>query len=197
MGILQKLFGKPTPREPYPVTVQLNVKIMPEDRDRLFQEPLAQALSARGLGISEDAGTLCSKEGEVLCCDVEVDLHEGTEAGFTFIKETVERLGAPKGSRLHVSANDIRPIGVTEGLGIYLNGSELPDETYASCDSNFVRDELERLVAGEGRLLGYWQGPTETAFYLYGNSFEEMQRRIASFVATYPLCHKCRIVRIA
>jgi hypothetical protein len=198
MGILQKLFGKKSgARELFPVTVQLNAKIMPIDRGALFQDPLAEALEAQGLGTSEDGGTLCSEQGEILYCDVEVDLTENTERAYAFVKETVERLGAPKGSKLHIAGDDVRPIGVTEGLGIYLNGTDLPAETYASCDSNFVHEELGRLIEGEGRVRGHWQGPTETAFYLYGNSFAEMHRRIATFVATYPLCQKCRIVQIA
>jgi hypothetical protein len=198
MGILRLLFGKKAaPIQIFPVTVQLNAKIMPLDRGRLFQDPLTSALAAEGLGTSEDGGTLTSKEGEIIYCDLEVDLYENSERAYDFVKHTVERLGAPKGSKLHVSTDDVRPIGVTEGLGVYLNGTDLPDETYANCDSNFVQDELGRLVKGAGSLLGYWQGPGETAFYLYGGSFVEMQSRIAEFIAAYPLCAKCRVVQIA
>lgn len=198
MGIVSLLFGKKgAPKRIYPVRVQLNAKIMPLDRGRLFQDPLSAALEAEGLGISEDGGTLSAANGEIEYCDVEVDLYENTERAYDFVKRTVERLGAPKGSKLHVSPDDVRPIGVCEGLAIYLNGTDLADEVYASCDSNFVRDELDRLAKGEGEVLGYWQGPRETALYLYGGSFAEMQRRIADFIATYPLCQKSRVVRIA
>ena len=74
---------------------------------------------------------------------------------------------------------------------------ELPEATYQSCDSNFVYGELDRLLEGEGRVLSYWQGPTETAFYMYGNSFEEMKRSIAGFLASYPLCERCRVLQVA
>jgi hypothetical protein len=198
MGIIRMLFGKRgEPKQIFPVTVQLNAKIMPLDRGRLFHDPLTAALEAEGLGLSEDGGTLCSAEGEIEYCDLEVDLYENTERAYEFVKQTVERLGAPKGSKLHVSQDDVRPLGTREGLGLYLNGTELPDDIYKNCDSNHVHDELNRLVEGEGRILGHWQGPKETAFYLYGGSFDEMRRRIADFIAEYPLCQKCRVVRIA
>ena len=37
----------------------------------------------------------------------------------------------------------------------------------------------------------------ETALYLYGPSFIEMQKAIADFIATYPLCERCRVVQVA
>ena len=46
-------------------------------------------------------------------------------------------------------------------------------------------------------MLSYWQGPTETAFYLYGNSFAEMKAKISTFIASYPLCSNCRIEQVA
>lgn len=197
MGIVQMLFGKGSPQAIFPVTIQLNAKIMPLDRGRIFQDPLSAALEAAHLGRSEDGGTLTSKEGEILYCDLEVDLYENTERAYEFVRQIIESLGAPKGSKLHVSRDDVRPIGISEGLGVYLNGTDLPADVYANCDSNSVRDELGRLLEGEGQVVGYWQGPKETAFYMYGSSVAEMQRRIADFLATYPLCQRCRVVQIA
>ncbi|HWV09054.1 MAG TPA: hypothetical protein VN156_05900, partial [Pseudomonas sp.] len=84
-----------------------------------------------------------------------------------------------------------------EGLAIYLNGTDLEKTVYEECDSNVVYSELDRLTEGNGRVYSYWQGPTETAFYLYGNSFTEMKHLITELVDTYPLCHKCRIEQIA
>ena len=197
MGILQALFGDKAPKAIYPVTVQLNAKLMPLDRGRIFQRPLSAALEAAGLGKSEDAGTQASREGEIMFCDLEVDLYENTERAYEFVKQTVESLGAPKGSKLRISRDDVRPIGISEGLGLYLNGTDLPDEVYANGDLDFVHDELGRLLEGEGQVAGTWRAPNVAAFYMYGGSFVEMQRRIADFLASYPLCQKCRVVQIA
>ena len=89
------------------------------------------------------------------------------------------------------------PFGFLEGLGLYLNGTELPDEVYASCDSNVVYDEINRLLGERGSIQGHWQGPTETALYLYGYSATEMRSLIADFLGSYPLCQKSRLVQIA
>ncbi|MNY60646.1 hypothetical protein D3C86_1972270 [compost metagenome] len=110
----------------------------------------------------------------------------------------LERLGAPKGSKLKIEGEDREvPFGVTEGMAVYLNGTDLAPEVYRDCDSNIVHSELERLLGPEGRVLSYWQGPTETAFYLYGSSYQEMEARIADFLASYPLCQRCRLQQIA
>ena len=124
-------------------------------------------------------------------------LTDGDDGKVAAIVGKAEELGAPKGSKVYVGDTSPCGFGRAEGLGIYLNGTDLPDETYAKCDSNFVRSELHRLVEGEGRVMSFWQGNRETAFYLYGNSCAEMQCRIAGFIASYPLCEKCRVVQIA
>lgn len=68
---------------------------------------------------------------------------------------------------------------------------------YQQCDSNVVYSELERLLGDHGRVLSWWQGPTETAFYLYGTSFDEMRGLVAGFLASYPLCQRCRVEQVA
>jgi len=90
-----------------------------------------------------------------------------------------------------------RHIGKREGLALYLDGRNLPAETYQTCDSNYVLAEVKRLTQDESDVLRYWQGPTETAFYVYGDSFEAMKRSIQGLVDTYPLCKGARIVQIA
>ena len=47
MGIVQMLFGKKgPPKQIFPITVQLNAKIMPPDRGRLLHDPLTAAVIA-------------------------------------------------------------------------------------------------------------------------------------------------------
>ncbi|KKK74915.1 hypothetical protein LCGC14_2879000, partial [marine sediment metagenome] len=50
---------------------------------------------------------------------------------------------------------------------------------------------------GHGSMQGYWQGPTETALYLYGDDAEELKRLISDFMEQYPLCKGARVVTIA
>lgn len=89
------------------------------------------------------------------------------------------------------------PFGKAEGLAIYLNGTDLPKEVYEKSDVNVVYDTVEKLLGDRGAIQGYWQGPTETALYLYGDSAQEMREAIAGFLASYPLCQRARIIQIA
>ncbi len=80
--------------------------------------------------------------------------------------------------------------GVTEGLAVYLNGTDLPDEVYAAGDPNdLIAALLERLGA-KGDMQSYWEGPRETALYLYGSSATCMDNLIAGALARFPLAQR-------
>ena len=187
------------PEEPSEFLVaQLNCRVQPMHRGEFFEDPLDEKLKELGLGEVSGGGTLQSKSGEIEHCDIEIQLAKTDSSAPTRIIEILQILGAPKGSKLHVESSKSQiEFGSSEGLAIYLNGTDLPDDVYSSCDSNFVYEELDRLVSPTGRVMSYWQGPTETAFYLYGDSFTSMRTAIEEFVATYPLCQKARIEQIA
>jgi hypothetical protein len=185
--------------EPVAAYARLNARIMPLDRGELFEDPLGDALAESGYGEIAGGGTMQSASGEIEYCGIDVDIFDIPQ-GVPFICQFLTEHGAPRGSVLQYEADgqDIEvPFGEMEGLAIYLNGTDLPDEVYEQCDVNDLYDEINRLLTDHGVILGHWQGPTETALYLYGPSAEEMQRRIAHHLATYPLCQKARVVKIA
>lgn len=68
---------------------------------------------------------------------------------------------------------------------------------YESSDVNYVFSEFDRHVAPNGQVYSYWEGPTETALYMYGPSFETMKALLAEFISSYPLCQRARIEQIA
>jgi tetratricopeptide (TPR) repeat protein len=178
------------------VVAQLNARLQPIDRGELFEDPLDEILQEANLGRISGGGTMLTDEREVAYCDIEINLNELNDQSLQKVIQELENLGAPKGSLLKMGKQAIE-FGVSEGLAIYLNGSDLPDEVYQNCDSNIVYTEISRLIEGEGMIMSHWQGPTETALYLYGNSFTTLQELIREFIDTYPLCQKCRIVQIA
>jgi hypothetical protein len=197
-NLFKKISAEHPPPTEHHVVAQLNCRVQPMHRGEFFEDPLEERLRVEGLGTITGGGTLQKTTGEIEHCDVEVQLKSGSMEVAQRIIALLEELGAPKGSKLHVESSGIEiPFGRTEGLAIYLNGTDLPDEVYESCDSNVVYDELDRLAAPGGRVLSYWQGPTETAFYLYGESFAAMQSAIEGFVSSYPLCQRARIERVA
>jgi hypothetical protein len=117
-------------------------------------------------------GTMLGANGEIEYCDVEIELADDSEEMIERLILVLEKLGAPKGSKLFVNERGQEiPFGTLEGLAVYLNGTDLPASTYQECDVNFVYSEFDRLLEGIGSVHSYWEGPTETALYMYGESF--------------------------
>lgn len=182
------------------IVAQLNDKIGPIDRGLVYEDPLNEFLQLKYYGEVTGGGTFQEETGEIACCDIEIEMIRTAinEYAFADIIDKLESLGAPKGSKLIIekTVKEI-PFGKKEGLAIYLDGLNLPDEVYEECDVNFFWEEMNRLVKIEPDADRNWQGAKETGFYFYNDSFEEMNDAIAAFVGTYPLCKGARIVRIA
>ncbi len=185
--------------QPIPVYAHLNARIMPVDRGERFEDPLADALAEKGFGEVTGGGTMQSSEGEIEFCGIDIDLFDARE-GVPFISDFLTQCGAPKGSKLEYELEEKKieaSFGEVEGLAIYLNGTDLPANVYQECDINEVVAQINRLLDKHGAIGGYWQGPKETALYLYGASATAMQKRIAGYMAEYPLCQRARVVQIA
>ncbi len=183
---------------PLHLIARLNAKLQPVHRGELFEDPLDEVMQAGRLGNVTGGGTQLGVTREVQFCDIEIELHGEREHGIRAVIEKLEALGAPKQSKLKLSGEGREiEFGRSEGLGLYLNGSDLPPEVYETSDVNFVYSELERLIAGLGRVMSYWEGPAGTAFYLYGRSFDMMKENIQILLEEYPLCQHCRVERIA
>jgi hypothetical protein len=205
MGILSSLFGcKKQPETAAQiesagthVTAQLNHLLMPIDRGERYEDPLDEALSAQGLGETSGGGTMQEQSGEIQF--MEIDLTD-LERGVPFVIAKLEELGAPKGSILRVHdtepAREI-PFGKAEGVGIYLDGVNLPDEVYKNSDVNVVIEELNKRIEGHGEMQSHWQGNTETGLYFYGDDANKMIALMRDFLDTYPLCKGARVVTIA
>lgn len=177
---------------------RLNARLQPMHRGEFFEDPLDAVLRKHSFGEVSGGGTMQAKSGEIEYCDIEIQVPTSSPDVLSLVASTLDDLGAPKGSRLTIEATGEEiAFGGAEGLAVYLNGTDLPSETYRDCDSNHVYAEFGRLLDGEGRVLSYWQGPRETALYMYGRSCDEMKRRLSEFVASYPLCAQCRMEQIA
>lgn len=180
-------------------TAEFNHKIGPIDRGDRYEDPLGDALSAHGYGEIDGGGTMQSKDGEIDFIDVHMFL-SSPDISIPFVTKFLEGRGAPKGSKLKIFQNDdvIReiPFGVREGFAIYLDGVNLPDEVYKQSDSNVVVSEIDKRLKGHGEIEAHWQGPTETALYIYGDSNSVMKLLIEDFMASYSLCKGARIINL-
>ena len=177
------------------LSITLNARLRPLDRGSRYEDPLQKALddTAPGSRIS-GGGTLLTSDREPAYSDIEMDVEGDVEMVLRLVIATLEEAGAPKGSRARL--DDAEPIsfGTTEGLAVYLNGVDLPDQTYATSDINeLVAALLERLGA-DGHMQSWWQGPRETALYLYGPSASHIADAIADVLTRFPLAERCRVV---
>ena len=177
------------------VTLHLHAKLQPTDRGDIYEDRLDAILGETGLGSVDGGGTLVDSDGEIESCDVEITLHRRED--LDKLQEIVNAMCVPKGSLLQPQWEADRPVGNLEGMAVYFNGTELADEVYQQCDINEAISQMEKLMEGQGAMYSYWEGSRETAIYFYGDSFEKMKESILQFTREYPLCEKCRIVRIA
>ena len=180
------------------VIARLNDRAQPLDRGELYEDPLDAVLRQHGWGQVSGGGSQLAPTGEIAHCDIEIALTTVAPTIVDSIIAALEKLGAPKGSILQgAEQGSDRPFGTTEGLAVYLNGTDLPASTYRDCDANVVYAEFNRLLQGQGKIHSHWQGPRETALYMYGTSFEQMRAALSDFLTSYPLCERARIVQIA
>lgn len=177
-------------------TLQLNARLRPLDRGDIYEDPLHDVLEERGLGETSGGGTGMAENGEVDYCDVELTLKDNNPETLAEMKAIIEAIGVPKGSFLR-GENYKEPVGRLEGLALYVNGIELPDEVYENCDINHVIESICELIDGKGEFYSYNEHLSDTALYFYGDSFQEMADLIAPFLQEYPLCEKSRVIQIA
>ena len=176
-------------------TLQLNAKLQPFDRHDL-EDLIDEFLSEENLGNTSGGGTLMSKEGEIEYCDIEIELND-TPNIVERLLQKLEEIGVPKGSKLY-NEDCSYEVGSLEGLGLYINGTDLPEQVYETCDINIVFDSISETLKDVLVLTSYHEGNNDTALYFYvKGSFAEAKERIKDFVTSYPLCEKCRIIQIA
>src|SRR5690349_9058016 len=175
--------------------ITLNARLRPLDRGERYEDPLQEVLDAKMPGcVIDGGGTLLTAEREPASCDFDLEVVGDPAAVLTLVIDTLEAAGAPKGSKARL--DDAEPVffGVTEGLGVYLNGTDLPAEVYESNDINDLVDAVIAATGDEGDLQSYWEGPTEAALYLYGGSAARMTDLLADLPERFPLAQRWRLV---
>ncbi|MEH1015446.1 hypothetical protein V6U90_20315 [Micromonospora sp. CPCC 206060] len=177
--------------------ITLNARLRPLDRGEVYEDPLQEVLEARAPG-SEivGGGTMMSPDGEPLSCDVAIDLAGDSEAGLALVVDVLQQLGAPRGSTARLGDNGPVVFGLSEGVGLYLNGTDLPEQVYAESDINELIGQLIARLGERGGMHSYWQGPRETALYFYGPSAREMAELMREVLDTHPLAQRSRLVSL-
>ncbi|WP_130731332.1 hypothetical protein [Komagataeibacter xylinus] len=184
---------------PIIVVAHLNARLQPFQRGHFLEDPLDAILKKMGIGEVMGGGTALAPDPVgVSACDVEIAVKDGSETVLKQVMQALDLLGAPKGAELRLP-DGAAPIafGVMEGMAIFMNGTDLPAETYARSDINKTIEGPSAALGQKGELRGYWEGDSETALYFYGSSFAAMQAVVADCIQSDPLCARCRIEQIA
>lgn len=180
---------------PRTLDVTLNARLRPLDRGDRYEDPLVEAFEEADIDCEPTGGgSLLSSDHEPTLCDFSVEVGCDAETAVSIAVAALEEAGAPKGSRLQVDEGDARGFGVTEGVAVYLNGTDLPPEVYAEGDVNVLVEELRSHLGQEGHLQSWWQGSRETALYFYGPSARRIQDLAGEVLPRFPLAERCRVV---
>lgn len=180
------------------ITIHLNARLQPMHRFEAFEDPLDQWLRETGYGELCGGGSEFSPEHGILSCDIELRANSVDEAFVVALAQRLDALGAPTGSKLvfHDSGYEMT-VGASAGLALHLNGTDLPDQVYQTSSPDELIEMLDAALAGEGKVLSHFDGPSETSLFIYGRLHESMHAAIAPVLASYPLCERARLEQIA
>ena len=182
---------------PKVITARLNDKCQPVHRAKLYEDPLDKLLKEKGIGSVQDGGTQLDANREVAYCEINIALRTLEAGTLQIVVDELERLGAPKGSKLLIGAGSEVAVGKNEGLAFYFDNVGLPPEVYATNDINDVLERFVEAIDGVGAIHSFMNGARETAVYIYGPSFETMKAAVSPLVDRHPLCKGARIVKCA
>lgn len=181
------------------VIITLNARLNTNDCDQLKEVCLRFIEQEQKAIDLTQAITLKNELGESTGCEFHFSSDLLSDEHIDFIIALFTSTLAPKGSKISIlenANNDCKQafFGTLEGLALYLNGTDLPNDVYQNYSATQAYNACEQLLTAQelGNVCSIWQGPTETALYMYGPSAAAMQQAIAGFIESNPLCQKSR-----
>lgn len=178
----------------------INEKLEAQYRIEEYEDPIDKFLKRNRLGKVIEGKTILLDNMEVNYCLVKVFIYKLTnfEGQQRTLKTLLNSLMAPKGSQIICKFNETKiDCGIQEGIGIYLDGSNLQKEIYEDNDINVLASIIiEELNINES-FLRFWEKPGKTALYFYSESYDVMAEKIRILFVSYPLLTNCIIKRIA
>lgn len=177
------------------VTVRIPARLTPDRRDELIVGPLGvlvEHVSASSRIASVE--TVASAVGEPMELVIGLDVHLPDAEQLIAAVLDLEA-GMPRGSTVEIN-DKAATFGELEGLALYLNGTDLPDEVYATSDLAAIVGDLRASLEGVGEIWAVWQGPTETALYVYGRDAAAIEAALVEQQPRIPLMQGCRMVEL-
>jgi hypothetical protein len=175
------------------------MRIMPEDAEGLFEQPLADELARLALGEVTGAGTALLPNGELNGTGIDLEITDLTK-GIPAITAFLSKHGAPKGSTLKYEQDDAERVvqfGTFEGVGLYINATDLDDKIYKAHPFDKFIEKVNAALGKTGRVACDHHMEEESALYIYGPSAEAMTQALTPFRKAHPMCEKSRLAQIA
>lgn len=167
------------------VEAHLPVRMGHRDAAQVFAEPLGAQLMATGRGTVIDCRAEEHGVQNIVGVDLYLGLTDASRSGLETVARMLDHLSAPCGSSIRMSdAFNADPImfGTTEGLEVSIHNKAAPNAD--------ARRELaltcKTAVEDIGISRGWTQRNGQTLLYFYGDSFAEMQHRLASILKGHP-----------
>lgn len=168
----------------------------PVARGERYEDPLQKALHAHGCGTIDGGGSQLGDADELVFAELELYLADLDQA-LAISRRVLEEAGAPAGSEFrfeHDGKETVVPFGTQECVAIYLDGVTLPDEVYAASDGDALIDRIGETLGADGHVRVWWDGPRDTALYVYGPNAEHMFSRLEPVLIEDPQCQNARVV---
>jgi hypothetical protein len=179
------------------VYVEIPEALDPFSRGEYYEDPLSDALEAAGLGEVTGGGTAFSDDRGISSVGIDVDLTEW-DRGLALVRETLERCGVPRGTRLFFPRDgeeQIWEIGTWEPVTIYLDRAGRENLG----DDPALRDFGQRLgaalaAAEAGEIRGSSATDAEIIANLTGPDPNRLYATIEPLLTADPLCRNARVV---
>src|SRR5262245_371758 len=179
---------------PHVVIARMYEHIEPIDRGARYEDPLQAVLDTAKAGVVTGGGSQLNEQGAIDYVDIEIEL-ANLDGALGIVAEALERAGAPHGSEL-VHGEDgrvLREFGTSQCLAIYLDGTTLPDEVYATLDFDGVIEEIAA-AAGPDSFHAFSQGAEDTGLFYFGSSADDMFARVEPILRRLPIGQNARVV---
>jgi hypothetical protein len=182
------------------LVVTINDKVMPVLRGEIYADPLHLFLKENQYGEVSGGGTRQLPSGEIENCEIEISL-ESDNIDDALVKEIIkhlEKCGAPKGSFLFVeNTGDVISFGVNEGIGMYIDSTNHQEGVNQNTVDQALANEVSQIANLESHIIRSWKGKTETGYYFYCRSFENIRNSIETIIQSNPVYKTVRLKQIA
>lgn len=183
------------------IVVTLNARLQPCELGQ-FEDTLIEQGRKVNLPNLSGGFTQMGNNGEVESCELNFEVDNISDETIDLIINTLEEIGVPQGSTVYYENEEQAweiSFGNLEGVALYLNGRDLPKKVYKNHSLEEVHDLLEEKLAESkhGKIMGVWQGSRESAVYVYGKIYTEIEKIVQDVAGQNPLCDRCRIEQIA